>query len=131
MPAGTMRPGVQATDELVIDLRDPPEQPPVTARTIERMRWVGLVLLIILNIGDLVTTKMALHGGAIEGNPFSSMLISHGALNPAKFLTLAVLAWCISRTPPRLLSTVAVWFVAGVYTMVIASNLLVWANTVS
>ncbi len=83
----------------------------------------------VLNIGDLVTTKLALHGGAIEGNPLSSVLISHGALNPAKFLTLAVLAWCISRTPPRLFSTVAVWFVAGVYTMVIASNLLVYANT--
>jgi hypothetical protein len=130
MQAETVGPAPQSTDDLVIDLRDSPENAPVSARTLERMRWVGLVLLVVLNIGDLVTTKMALHGGAIEGNPFSSMLISHGAINPAKFLTLAVLAWCISRTPPRLFSTVAVWFVAGVYTMVIASNLLVYANTI-
>jgi hypothetical protein len=130
MQAETVGPAPTSTDDLVIDLRDSPQNAPVSARTLERMRWVGLVLLVVLNIGDLVTTKMALHGGAIEGNPFSSMLISHGAINPAKFLTLAVLAWCISRTPPRLFSTVAVWFVAGVYTMVIASNLLVYANTI-
>jgi len=130
MQAETVRPAPQSTDDLVIDLRDAPHDVGVSVRTLERMRWVGLVLLVVLNIGDLITTKMALHGGAIEGNPLSSMLISHGAINPAKFLTLAVLAWCISRTPPRLLSTVAVWFVAGVYTMVIASNLLVYANTI-
>lgn len=130
MHAETVGPAPRSTDELVIDLRDAPEDAPVSTRTLERMRWVGLVLLVVLNIGDLVTTKMALHGGAIEGNPFSAMLISHGAINPAKFLTLAILAWCISRTPPRLFSTVAVWFVAGVYTMVIASNILVYANTV-
>jgi hypothetical protein len=29
-----------------------------------------------------------------------------------------------------LFSTVAVWFVAGVYTMVIASNVLVYLNTI-
>ena len=130
MHAETVGTAPHSPDELVIDLRDSPQDAPVSARTLERMRWVGLVLLVVLNIGDLVTTKMALHGGAIEGNPFSSMLISHGAINPAKFLTLAVLAWCISRTPPRLFSTVAVWFVAGVYTMVIASNVLVYLNTI-
>lgn len=128
MQAETVGPAPQSTDDVVIDLRDSPHDASVSTRTLERMRWVGLVMLVVLNIGDLVTTKLALHGGAIEGNPLSSALISHGAINPAKFLTLAVLAWCISRTPPRLFSTVAVWFVAGVYTMVIASNLLVYAN---
>lgn len=117
-----MQPLATASDFTVIDLRDPPAKPD---RTVAIARWAGLIMLALLQIADLVTTKLAIHGGAIEANPISRALIAHGAINGAKFGALALLALSIAKSRPRVITAVAIWFVAGVYSMIVFSNLLV------
>lgn len=118
-----MHPLATASDVTVIDLRDRPV--PTPERTVAVARWFGLALLALLQVADLITTRFAMHGGAIEANPISRALIAHSAINPAKFGALALLAYSIAKSRPRVITAVAIWFVAGVYTMIVFSNLLV------
>ena len=112
-----------ASEEAVIDLREHAVAPP--SRSISLARWLGLAMLTLLQVADLVTTKFAMHGGAIEANPISRALIAHSAINPAKFAALALLGYSIAKSRPRISTALAIWFVAGVYTMIVFSNLLV------
>jgi len=129
------------TPDVVLDLRDRPALgasmgpasmgPAATGaaepgqRHLGAVRWAGLGLLAVLNIADLVTTHIAMRDGAVEGNPVTRTLMAHGALSPAKLVVLAFLGVLIARSPARLHSAIAIWFVAGVYTMIVVSNVLV------
>jgi hypothetical protein len=115
-----MQPLATASEYTVIDLRDPKPD-----RTVAIARWAGLLVLALLQVADLVTTKFAIHGGAIEANPISRALIAHGAINAAKFGALALLAFSTAKSRPRVITAVAIWFVAGIYSMIVFSNLLV------
>jgi hypothetical protein len=116
--------------DTIIDLRDTPR---VDAPTVEsaglidhlrRARVIAAVLLVILNIADLVTTRMFLDRGLEEGNPISAVLLSNGSMPFVKTLLLLGIAWSAVRAAPRVSTTVAMWFVVGLYTTVIGVNLL-------
>lgn len=102
------------------------------SRTLRRMldalhkarKW-GLVLLAVLNVLDIVTTYIALHNGAHEGNPLASGIIGHGFgwVIVAKAVYLGLFAWAVYRVAKPVLTTVVVWFAVGSYFMVVLINL--------
>jgi hypothetical protein len=69
---------------------------------------IWLVLFVVLNIGDLVSTYVALNIGMREGNPLMSLLLQHyqfGALIVYKALVVAVVSigvLAMRRFHPRL-----------------------------
>jgi Domain of unknown function (DUF5658) len=128
------------SDISVIDLRDAHHAPPGSSSTmakrtvlnpssdlavfLRRARISAAVMLIVLNIADLVTTKMFLDRGLEEGNPVSALLLSSGTMPFAKSAILIGLTWSAVRSVPKVATTCAMWFVVGLYTTVIGVNLL-------
>lgn len=86
----------------------------------------GLGLLVLLNALDVLTTYIALHHGAVEGNPVTRSIIDHGFgwVIFWKALVLLVLAIGIIRIQSQrpLATLVAVWTVVGAYLMVVMIN---------
>ncbi len=78
---------LDADERAVIDVKmlsQPPDIRQARVIAVERRRknetaaWTALVFLAILNVGDIITTRMALnatHGQAIEGNPLAKLLV--------------------------------------------------------
>jgi hypothetical protein len=91
---------------------------------LRRARISAAVMLILLNIADLVTTRMFLDRGLEEGNPVSALLLSSGTMPFAKSAILIGLTWSAVRSVPKVATTCAMWFVVGLYTTVIGVNLL-------
>lgn len=134
-----------ATDD-VIDLRDHVVEEAVrrddaaalAARLAERRdearerhrlaQVVGLAVLIVLNALDLVSTDAFLERGLNEGNPLSSFLIIEGWIGWVKAAILLALGIRILRGRPRLATTCAVWFVAGLYATIVAVNFIALAS---
>jgi Domain of unknown function (DUF5658) len=132
-------PFVRSTDHLVIDLRDShstvaePTRGTITAPSpltalLRRARITAAVLLVVLNIADLITTKMFLDRGLQEGNALSALLLSTGTMPLAKSAILFGLMWSAVRSAPKVATTCAMWFVVGLYTTVIGVNLLAIAQ---
>jgi hypothetical protein len=126
-----------ATSSLVIDLRDSAreaghsDQPATIAlpvRTIRTARLAAVAVLIVLNIADLVTTRMFLDRGLEEGNGLSWVLIQNGSMPWIKSAILAGLAWRALRSVPTFGATCAMWFVVGLYAMTITINCLAIAS---
>jgi hypothetical protein len=76
---------------------------------------IALLILLLLQAGDMVSTKAAVHAGAVELNP----LVRDLGLWPAKLLTLGLIALLVWRAR----SMTRVWVVCGLYTLVVANNL--------
>ena len=66
---------------------------------------IALLVLLLLQAGDLLSTKAAIHAGAAEFNP----IVRDLGLWPAKLLTLALIALLVRTT-----SMTRVWVVCGV-----------------
>jgi len=120
------------SDGLEIDLREHQRRDgPVVVRTVEserrhrNARLIGVALLVVLNVADLVSTDAFLDAGVEEGNPVGAFLLSRGWAGWAKAILLLVLGWRVAKSPPRVGTTCALWFVAGVYTMAVLFNVLV------
>ena len=88
---------------------------------------VAAVAIIVLNLFDVLTTRVALANGAAEGNPIAALFVDHLAL----FLAIKVIVpvgvalrmlRIRERTTPMLLS--AMWWVVGVYSLTIVVNVL-------
>ncbi len=79
---------------------------------------VALLFLIVLQAGDLLSTKAATHAGAVELNP----IVRDLGLWPAKLLTLALIALLVWRVK----SMTRVWVLCGLYTLIVTNN-LIWA----
>jgi hypothetical protein len=121
------------TSQLVIDLREPSQAPDTTiinlpVRTIRAVRLAAVAALIVLNIADLITTRMFLNRGLNEGNGLSWVLVQNGSMPWVKSAILAGLAWRALRSVPSFGATCAMWFVVGLYTMTITINCLAIAS---
>jgi hypothetical protein len=113
----------------VIDLRDTPATTiSVPVRAIRAARVAAVLALVLLNIADLVTTRMFLNRGLEEGNGLSWVLIQNGSMPWVKSAILAALAWRVLRSVPSLGTTCAMWFVVGLYAMTIFINSLAIAS---
>jgi hypothetical protein len=119
------------TSQLVIDLRDP-ATPAATVvipvRAMRAVRMTAVIALVVLNIADLVTTRIFLDRGLEEGNGLSWVLIQNGSMPWVKSAILAALAWRVLRSVPSLGTTCAMWFVVGLYAMTIFINSLAIAS---
>jgi hypothetical protein len=122
----------------LIDLRDADaprslpyfEEPQVTlqVRTLRQVRLAAVTLLVMLNVADLVTTRMFLNRGLEEGNGLSWILIQHGTMPWIKSALLLALAWRALKSVPTFGATCAMWFVVGLYAMTITVNCLALAS---
>ena len=88
---------------------------------------IAAIAIVMLNILDVVTTKLALQGKGVEGNPIAALFVYHLPIFVAiKVLLPGVVALRIwahrNQTTPMLLASM--WWVVGVYCMTIAINLL-------
>ncbi len=123
----------------VIDLRD--LQTPVDANgvdthaalviSVQRMRQVrfaAVVMLTVLNVLDLITTRMFLDRGLEEGNAFADVFLQNGTMPYIKAAILLALAWSSLRSAPKLGTTCAMWCVVGIYITIIAVNSLALAS---
>jgi hypothetical protein len=99
-----------------------------TAVTLDRRTIViPVALLAVLNLADVVLTRLALAAGAVEVNPLARILLAGGRVELLKVAVLCALALRAARRRPTLAFAVACWTVTGAYAMVVASNLLsVW-----
>ena len=124
----------------VIDLRDrapadtspiPPAAPaaddPASAeeRAHLRLRIAAVLALVVLNAFDLITTRAFMRAGVPEGNPIAAAGLEAGWVAPFKFAALALLLVGVARRPPRIGSTALLWFVTGLYAMVVCVNLMI------
>lgn len=92
-----------------------------------RLVTVAAVAIVVLNVLDVITTRLALLGGASEGNPFASLFVHHLPIFVAIKVVfpglVALRMWATrERTTPMLLA--AMWWVVGVYSMAIVVNAL-------
>ena len=83
--------------------------------------------IVVLNVLDIVTTRLALSQGASEGNPLTNLFVHHLWLFILIKVGLPGLVsyrlWSIrDRVTPVLLA--GMWWVVGVYSMVIILNAL-------
>lgn len=123
---------VTPREDVEIDLRDHQRgggpvvvRPVETERRHRSARLIGVALLVILNVADLVSTDAFLDAGVEEGNPVGAFLLSRGWAGWAKGALLLVLGWRVAKSPPRVGTTCALWFVCGVYAMAVLFNLMV------
>ncbi len=82
---------------------------------------IPFVIFCLLQVGDLLSTRLALsRPGVVELNP----LVGSFGLWQAKLLVsgFIVLLACRSKKPRKL------WAVCGIYTMIVASNVLLFAT---
>jgi hypothetical protein len=103
------------------------EEPARTGTVPERLVTLSAVAIVVLNVLDVVTTRVALVRGGTEGNPLASLFVYHLPIFVAiKVLFpgfVALRMWVTrTRTPPALLAVM--FWVVGVYSMAIVVNAL-------
>ncbi|MGE0878021.1 MAG: DUF5658 family protein [Acidimicrobiia bacterium] len=124
-----------AMDGVEIDLREARQEPTRSLRyTGEWSRhrsWqlVGLVLLVIFNGLDVITTNIALDRGGVEGNPLARALIGTGTLGATKAILLIAVGWAMYQRPPKRMTTIALWCAVAFYACVLLENLYVIVAT--
>ena len=114
-----------AGDPTVLRREPQPEGATTTTRADRVHAWWrrgGVILLAVLNVLDLVTTRMFMDRGVEEGNPIAKVLIEANLAGPAKFVLLAALGYLVWTRPPRIATTCLIWMVNGVYATVVAVN---------
>lgn len=81
-------------------------------------------LLLVLNVADVLTTRVLLDMGGLEANPLSAWLIEMGMLAPVKVLVVGFIAVAAQACSVRHRFSVAMGVAAFIYTGVVASNLV-------
>src|SRR5579862_877538 len=94
------------------------ESTPVDAAAFHAQRLriaaaVAIAAVAVLNLADVVTTRMLLARGAIESNPLSSILLSGGRVELLKAGLVAALALRLLRRPATIAFAAAMWFAVG------------------
>ena len=85
-----------------------------------------ILALVALNLADIVTTTLALHNGAHEGNPLMKPVAgSILLLVLVKCLVIGGLVAALKAQPSPRRALLRAQFAVGVYSMVVLSNLLV------
>ena len=89
---------------------------------LRRAGFTALALLAALNIVDVVTTRLLLSRGGIELNPVADRLLASNTTHVVKLGIVAALTVHFMRSRPRLTVVCLMWFVVGIYVLVIAVN---------
>lgn len=98
----------------------------VERRHIKTLTLGAVAALVVLNIADVVSTRLLLdHKVAMEANPLAGLLLSHGGLLWAKLVVIAALGYSVMRRSPRVGVMVVTWIVVGMYAAAVLSNLLI------
>ncbi len=123
--------GVLAGSGTVIDLTgDEPQVIRAPSRPTgisDRIVGVAALAIVVLNLLDIVTTRLAIAQGGAEGNPLAGLFVDNLTLFVAvKVFVPGLVAWRMwsirSRITPLLLA--AMWWVVGVYSLAITVNAL-------
>lgn len=119
---------LRATEPVVWRADEPstaaPERPTyVASRTVV----AAAVLIVVLNVLDIITTRLALGSGGTEANPVAALFVEFlpvfVAIKVALPLSVALrIQASRHRTTPMLLA--AMWWVVGVYSMTVVVNAL-------
>lgn len=91
----------------------------------DELRRAGLValgLLFVLNVADVVVTRLLLDRGGVELNPLADQLLASNSALLAKLAIVLLLTLHVLRQPPRLIVLCFMWLVAGVYAFVVVIN---------
>lgn len=84
--------------------------------------FVALGLLLVLNVADVVITRMLLERGGIELNPLADRLLASNTALLAKVWLVIALMVRLWHHPPRLVLVCFMWLVVGVYLLVVVVN---------
>ncbi len=90
-----------------------------------REQWVRSVLvaaILLLNMGDVITTELSMARGGIELNPLSGWLIENGLLVEAKVSVVAFIAVAAAAASDQRRLSTALAIVAGFYSAVVGGN---------
>lgn len=88
---------------------------------------VGLWLLVVLNVADVVLTRLVLGRGGVEMNPLADLLLASNTTLAVKLAIVLALAVEVRRHPPRAPVVCLIWLVAGIYLVVVILNASVLA----
>lgn len=93
-------------------------------------RIAGAWVIMLMNVLDVITTALVLSKGGSEANPIAEFLIEYRLLWVAKILIpcwILVFAYVGRARRDRVVEKLyaAVWFIAGLYSMIVVSNTLV------
>lgn len=83
---------------------------------------VALVLIALLNVGDVVVTQLLLARGGVELNPVADRLLASDIALAVKLAIVMGLALHFLRRGPRLIVVCFMWLVAGIYTFLVIVN---------
>ena len=126
-----LKESARALADVDVDLTRPPGDAVAGAEPggLRRLTRVGVAVLCILNVADVVTTRVILgHAGLLEANPLASALLAYYRVDVVKALLLLALAWVALRHRPTLTWACCVWFACGYYTLAVISNGLLIAS---
>lgn len=102
------------------------QRPGPDGAMLHRASLIGVALLAVLNVADLVTTRLVLHhAGGVEANPAARALLSGHRVEIVKLTILVLLVWRVVRDRASLPWTCLVWLAVGYYTLAVVSNALV------
>ncbi len=96
----------------------------ISRALIRRLTIVAIILVALLNVGDVITTHLVLARNGVEANPIASALLGHGSLAWVKLVLVVLAGFVALKAPPRVGVLLLAWFVAGVYATAVLSNAL-------
>jgi|GEM_PF-4785071 len=85
---------------------------------------VALVLLALLNVADVVSTRLVIGKGATERNPVAAWFLHLGGLGLAKATAVMAVAVLASRCGRARWVKPALWMVTGVYVTIVSVNVV-------
>ena len=89
---------------------------------LRRAGLIALGLLFVLNVADVVVTRLLLNRGGVELNPLADHLLASNATLVVKVGIVVVLALRLRRRPPGIVVLCFMWLVVGVYVLVVVVN---------
>lgn len=93
-----------------------------------RIHRNGLIWVLILNALDLLTTYVAIHFGAQEGTPWLKWLVETKMIFVVKAVVVGGACYGLhlkaKGTQATAFMNAAIWWVAGIYSLVVFMNIL-------
>jgi hypothetical protein len=111
----------------------PPPEPGLREGPVD-LYLLAAGILVVLNLVDVIITRVALGAGHVELNPLAALFIDHAWIAyPVKVLVpLVVLALACTRRGRARVNDVhlaAIWLVVGIYVMTVIMNMVAVMHT--